>query len=65
MPYAEGKSAEPRAVIGLTDISARRHVDKDILSFAVPFPMFLQMEENVEGSFLNKEVWKNLLERNN
>jgi len=65
MPYAEAKSAEPRAIIGLTDISARRHVDKDILSFAVPFPMFLQMEENVEGSFLNKEVWKNLLERNN
>jgi len=65
MPYAEAKSAEPRAIIGLTDISARRHVAKDILSFAVPFPMFLQMEENVEGSFLNKEVWKNLLERNN
>ncbi len=65
IPYAEAKSGEPSAVIGLTDISARRHVDKDLLSFAVPFSMFLKMEENVEGSFLKKEVWMNLMERNN
>lgn len=65
IPYAEAKSEVPRAVIGLTDISARRHVDKDLLSFAVPFSMFLNMEGNIESSFLKKEVWKNLLERNN
>jgi len=65
IPYAEAKSAEPRAVIGLTDISARRHVDKDQLSFAVPFSMFLQMEKNAESSFLKKEVWDKLLKRNN
>lgn len=65
IPYAEAKSGEPRAVIGLTDISARRHVDKDLLSFAVPFSMFLNMEENVESSFLKKDIWKNLLVRNN
>ena len=65
IPYAEAKAAEPRAVIGLTDISARRHVDKDLLSFTVPFSMYLQMEENVDGSFLKKEVWMNLIERNN
>jgi hypothetical protein len=40
-------------------------VDKDLLSFAVPFSMFLKMEENVDGSFLKKEVWMNLMERNN
>ncbi|HAE87907.1 TPA: hypothetical protein DCG86_07770 [Candidatus Marinimicrobia bacterium] len=65
IPYAEAKSGEPRAVIGLTDISARRHVDKNLLSFAVPFSMFLKMEENVDISFLKKEVWINLMERNN
>ncbi|AEG14111.1 protein of unknown function DUF169 [Desulfofundulus kuznetsovii DSM 6115] len=64
IPYAEGKSEHPRAVIGLTDISARKHVDKDLLSFAVPFKMFLQMESNVEGSFLEKENWLQVLERN-
>ena len=64
IPYAEAKSDQPRAVIGLTDISARRHVDKDLLSFAVPFPMFKQMEENVAGSFLEKETWRKVLERN-
>lgn len=64
IPYAEGRSAEPRAVIGLTDISTRRHVDKDLLSFAVPFRRFLQMEEEVAGSFLGNETWKKVLERN-
>jgi hypothetical protein len=39
-------------------------VDRDLLSFAVPFKMFLQMESNVEGSFLEKENWLQVLERN-
>ncbi|MEW5899185.1 MAG: DUF169 domain-containing protein [Bacillota bacterium] len=64
IPYAEARSAQPRAVSGLTDISVRRHVDKDLLSFAVPFPMFLQMEENVAGSFLEEETWRKVLDRN-
>ena len=65
IPYSEAKAAEPHAVIGLTDISARRHVDKDLLSFTVPLSLYLQMEANVEGSFLGKEVWMDLTERNN
>jgi len=64
IPYAEAKKERPRAVIGLTDISARKHVDKDLLSFAVPYRMFRQMEENVEGSFLQRETWLKVLERN-
>lgn len=64
IPLAEARSERPRAVIGLTDISARKHVDRDLLSFAVPYRMFLQMEANVEGSFLEKETWLKVLERN-
>ncbi|MEJ5301613.1 MAG: DUF169 domain-containing protein [Thermodesulforhabdaceae bacterium] len=63
-PYREAASENPRAVVGLTDISARlylkKHLGRDILSFAVPWKMFLEMEENVKGSFLERGVWGRL-----
>lgn len=63
-PYQEARSERPRAVIGLTDLSARKNLkkqlDRNVLSFAVPWRMFEEMEENVEGSFLQKETWKAL-----
>jgi uncharacterized protein (DUF169 family) len=64
IPLNEGKSENPRGVIGLIDISARKHVAKDILSFSVPFEMFLEMESNVNESFLNREEWQKVKERN-
>lgn len=64
IPYGEEEAENPRAIIGLTDISARKQVEKDILSFTVPYKMFLEMESNVEGSFLEKDVWAKVLERN-
>ncbi|SHK25124.1 DUF169 domain-containing protein [Desulforamulus aeronauticus] len=65
IPLNEGKSENPRGVIGLFDISARNKVDKDILSFSVPYKMFLEMEEHVEESFLTQDVWLKIKERNN
>jgi len=66
IPYREIQSENPRAVVGLTDISARKNVrrqlGKDLFTFAVPLKMFHEMEENVEGSFLERETWKALTE---
>lgn len=66
LPFREAKSENPRAVVGLTDISARQNVRKllgaEYLSFAMPWQMFLEMENNVEGSFLQKNPWRSLLE---
>jgi uncharacterized protein (DUF169 family) len=64
LPYKEEDSENPRAIIGMTDISARKCMDKEILSFAVPYKMFLEMEGNVEGSFLEMHEWLRILERN-
>ncbi len=62
-PYRECNSENPKGVIGLVDISARnnmRQMGKDLMSFTVPFRMFNEMEGNVEGSFLQRESWKDL-----
>lgn len=64
LAYQELEREHPRALVGLTDISARKSVratlGKNVLSFTAPWPMFLEMEENVEGSFLERETWRAL-----
>ncbi len=65
IPLNEAKREFPRAVLGLTDLSARNAVKntlgRDILTFSVPLKMFLEMEENEEGSFLHRHTWKELM----
>lgn len=64
LTYREINSAQPRAVIGLNDLSARRtmrKLGKDLLTVSVPRRLFQKMEANVEGSFLQKAPWTELL----
>ncbi|MEG6586353.1 DUF169 domain-containing protein [Dendrosporobacter sp. 1207_IL3150] len=63
MPHHESKQARPRAVVGMIDITARPMVDADILSFTVPYTMFLSMEENIPDSFLEKHDWLKVRKR--
>jgi uncharacterized protein (DUF169 family) len=64
LPLREARSGRPRAVVGLTDLSARKYVrsllGKDLLSFAIPWNLFLEMEDDVAGSFLEHKVWQSL-----
>ena len=63
-PLAEGRKELPRAVLGMSDISARvylkRSLKADLMSFSVPFSLFQEMEENVDDSFLKGDTWKDL-----
>ncbi|MCX7634283.1 MAG: DUF169 domain-containing protein [Syntrophales bacterium] len=63
-PYREALNEHPRAVVGLTDLSARLYTRKflgqDVMSFSVPFTMFREMEANVAGSFLERPTWQAL-----
>ena len=60
----QARAKTPKAVIGLTDITARKYLDKNQLSFSIPFKRFLEMEANVEESFLTKgKDWPELVER--
>lgn len=64
-PYREAKSSKLRAVVGLTDLSARVYVRKQLgdahfMTFAVPFAFFEEMEKNVSDSFLERHTWQSL-----
>lgn len=63
LPWLEASQERPRAVIGMTDISARLHIDANLLSFSVPYVMFKEMEDNIPGSFLDKHEWNKVAER--
>jgi uncharacterized protein (DUF169 family) len=64
-PFAEGKLAQPRAVVGLTDLSARKYVrnllGREYFTFAMPWSLFQEMEANVPGSFLERKTWQSLV----
>ncbi|HDQ04426.1 MAG TPA: hypothetical protein ENN23_07690, partial [Deltaproteobacteria bacterium] len=67
-PYEEAKEEKPRGVVGLTDLSARVYVrrqlgDAHYMTFAAPYALFKEMEENVSGSFLERHTWKSLIEK--
>lgn len=63
--YQEAKSEQPRAVVGLTDISARLNLknmlDPNLFTVAVPWKLYQEMEGHVKGSFLEKRTWKDLI----
>ena len=64
-PFWEAKSEQPRAVLGMNDISARvamkRILKDDVMTFAAPLRFFQEMENNVAGSFLERGTWKQLM----
>ncbi len=64
--FRENEAEQPRAVVGLVDLSARnnlrRQLGKEVMSLSVTAGMFQRMEGNVAGSFLERETWKSLLE---
>lgn len=62
--FQEAEQENPKAVVGLTDISPRFYLRKilggDILSFTVPLTLFEEMESNVAESFLSRSAWKTI-----
>jgi hypothetical protein len=62
--FREAEREHPRAVLGLTDISARKNVrhilGEEVFTFALPYQRFLEMENNVKGSFLERSTWRSL-----
>lgn len=62
MEYAE--RGEKKAVWGFHDISQRSKIPKDITSMTLTYPLFEEICQNLDESFLTTEHWKKLKERN-
>jgi len=62
-PLKEAEQDQPRAILGMFDVSARPMVEKDILTLAMPYSIFLKLLKNVSDSFLQTESWKKVLQR--
>ena len=64
-PFYQSTLERPKAVIGLVDLNSRvklkRQLKDDVLSFAVPYTMFQEMEANIAGSFLEGSTWRELI----
>ena len=50
----------PQAVLGATDIAMRQYLPPHIMAFTVTKPLFQQLCELDEKSFLHKPFWRNL-----
>lgn len=59
-PRRQATQAEPKAVLGMLDVTVRNLIEKHTLSLAVPYSMFLEMADNIDGSFLEIEPWTRL-----
>lgn len=62
-PRAQALEAEPKAVLGMFDPSARQLMEPDFLTFAVPYGMFIEMVENLPGSFVEIDPWLKIKNR--
>jgi uncharacterized protein (DUF169 family) len=62
-PYLQGQTENPRAVLGMFDVSARPYVEEDVLTFAVPMAKFERMVRNMDESFLITKSWAKVQRR--
>ncbi|MBN2614310.1 MAG: DUF169 domain-containing protein, partial [Bacteroidales bacterium] len=64
VPMEYAQKGEKKAVWGFHDISVRSKMPKDIMSMTFTWPLFEEISEHLDESFLNTEQWEKLLQRN-
>ena len=53
-PYNQKFEERPKCIVGLMDVLVRRFVPDDMIMFSAPANRFVEMANNIEGSFLDK-----------
>jgi len=62
-PYLEKDRDQPRAVLGMFDVSARPYVPKETLTFSLPIKKLQGMVDDMEESFLITPSWGKVRKR--
>ena len=60
---ADEQAGSKKCTVGLIDPSARLCVAPELLSFSIPYSRFLELEAQVDESFLRGEIWQKLKKR--
>jgi len=61
--FEEAESDNPRGVLGFFDISQRGKIARELLSYTMPYSLYLEMESSVDDSFLGHDIWQKLRDR--
>lgn len=59
----QSASDKPKGILGMFDPSARQHIDKSLLTMSVAYKLFLEMLDNISGSFLEIGPWTRIKAR--
>ena len=62
-PLLENRKDDPKAVIGMFDVSARPWVPAEVLTLAIPMKRFVNIVSYMEESFLITDSWKKVMKR--
>lgn len=62
-PYLESLKSNPKAVLGMFDVSARPFIPEDRLTLAIPWQKFVAMVNNMDESFLTTDSWAKIKAR--
>lgn len=61
--YNEINEESPKGIMGFFDIAQRNRIPRDLLSFTVPYSMYLELEQSVDESCLTTDAWFKLRNR--
>ena len=64
VPLKYANEGKKRAVWGLHDVSARKNLPKDLMSFSLTYNLFMEVYNNINDSFIMTENWEKLKHRN-
>ncbi len=53
-PYNQKFKDQPKCIVGLMDVLIRRFIPDDMIMFSAPANRFVEMVDNIDGSFLDK-----------
>ena len=62
-PLLQNELENPKAILGMFDVSARPCVQKDLLSFAVAMRKFITMAGYMDDCFLITDTWRSVKKR--
>ena len=62
-PWQENRKEDPKAVLGMFDVSARPCVQKDRLTFSIPMKKFEEVISYMDESFLITGSWRTVQKR--